>query len=159
MAQITIGKIEYDLPEMNFLAIERAWPFIQEATAALDPMQAVSASLAVFAAAIMEGEDFDKTRFNIPKEVVSDFSIHNEVTRFFKKKLMGNELDRVKTTMFDLLKEGGLEITEGEILQSLADAQAEIVEEEAMALLSQETALDTSPSSSRQDAKAEAGTS
>lgn len=153
MAQITVGGVEYQLPEMNFLAIERAWPFVVEATEALDPMKGISSALAVFAAALMEADDFDKATYNVPEDVVTDFGIHNGVTRFLKKKLKGTEMPIVKDTMFQILKEGGLEITEGEMMQSLVD---QVTEPESPSL---ETAPDTSLSSLPQDAKEETGTS
>ena len=150
MAQITIGGTEYQLPEMNFLAIERAWPYVVEATEALDPMKGVSCALSVFASLMMEADDFDKIKFNVAEDVLTDYGIHQAVTRFLKKNLKGTEMGIVKDTMFQILKEGGLEITEGEMMQSLADQLAGVTP-------SPETAPPTLPSSLPQDAKEEVG--
>lgn len=151
MATITIGGVTYDLPEMNFLAIERAWPYVEEASMTLDPMKGPSAALAVFAAAMMEADDFDPANFGVDPSVTSDVRIHLEVTKFLKKRLKGTELPRVKDAMFAMLEEAGLEVTEGEALRSLGEA--------LLATASPETALDISQSSLQPDAKEEAGTS
>ena len=154
MAQITIGGVEYHIPEMNFLSIERAWPFVQQATSALDPMQAVSAALSVIASALMEAENFDSTAFGI-EGPTTEAETHRLITYFLKKKLRGNELGVVQSAMFEILKEAGLEVTEGEAIAVLGAALG-IHQEGAMS--SPETAPDTSPSSSQLELKEEAGT-
>lgn len=155
MAQITVGGVTYTIPEMNFLSIERAWPFVQQATNSLDPMQGISAALAVIAAGLMETEDFDHQKFGMP-EKLSEQGTHTGVTYFLKKRLRGTELGLVQAAMFEILREAGLEVTEGEAVAVLAAAQGTAPE----ALNpSPETVLDTSPSLSPQGVKEEAGTS
>lgn len=149
MAKIEIGGKVYDLPEMNFLAIERAWPYVEEASSTLDPMKGPAAAIAVFAAAVMEADYFNPADFGVAEDIKSDVRIHMEVTKFFKKKLRGSELGKVKDAMFEMLKEAGLEVTEGEALQSLG---------EALLMSSLETAQDTSQSSLPLDAKEDLGT-
>lgn len=153
MATILIGGVNYELPEMNFLAIERAWPYVVEASESLDPMKGPAAALGVFAAALMEAEDFDPANFNVDPSIQSDTRIHLEVTKFLKKKLKGSELYRVKNTMFEMLKEAGLEVTEGEAIQSLAEALLATPENSSL-----ETAQDTSLSSSLLGAREGLGT-
>lgn len=155
MASITIGGVEYIIPEMNFLSIERAWPHVQMATTALDPMVAVSAALAVIASGLMEAEPFDPSKYGITEPDLPEKVIHELIVYFFKKKIKGNELDRVQTAMFEVLKEAGLEVTEGEATAALMAALGTAQEE---ATPSPETALDTSPSSLQPESKEEAGT-
>lgn len=157
MADITIGGTKYYVPEMNFLAMERAWPYIQEATETLDPMKGASTALAVFAAAIMEGEEFNPEKdFGIQNaDSLSDSQIHTQVTHFFKKKLKGTEVGVIRPTMFEVLKEAGLEVTEGEALMALQAALGGMEEDPSPSM---GIAQSTSPSSSPQDARVEAGT-
>jgi hypothetical protein len=161
MAKITIGGVEYTIPEMNFLAIERAWPYVVEATESQDPMKGPSAALGVFASAIMEAEDFDPTVFGLRGKPelgdtlatpLSDEEIHKGVTHFFKKKLKGVELSRVKDTMLQVLKEAGLEVTEGELTKSPLEALQEAITDLP------ETAPPTSQSLSPPASREEAGT-
>lgn len=153
MAQITVGGKEYIIPEMNFVAIERAWPFIVEATETLDPMRGPGAALAVFAAAIMEGDDFDKTQFDIGEDVHGESIIHNQLTRWFKKKLKGKELNKIKEAMFEVLAEAGLDVTPGEAEAALIAALGVTKESPSM-----ETAPDTSQSSLPLESKEDPGT-
>lgn len=155
MAQVTIGGKDYVIPEMNFLAIERAWPYVVEATETLDPMKGPSAALAVFAAALMEVEPFNPADYEVPEGVEGDTRIHMAITRFFKKKLKGNELGSIKTAMFEVLKEAGLEVTEGEAMAAVKAALEPGMEEQNPSL---ETAPDTSQSSLPLDAREDPGT-
>lgn len=155
MAQITLGGKDYVFPEMNFLAIERAWPFVTRATETTDAMAGVSASLGVFAAAYMEAEEFKASDFGITDEFTPDASIHRAVHRFFKKNLKGNEMGKVKDTMFEILKEAGLEVTEGESMDKIPE-QLGIGMGSTMP--SPETAADILLSSLQPELKEEAGT-
>lgn len=150
MAQITVGGKEYHIPEMNFLAIERAWPFVMRATETLELMAGVSAALSVIAAAIMEAEDFNPADFNASAEDRPE-AVLEKVVYFFKKNLKGSEIGVVRDSMFQVLKEAGLEVTEGEALAALAAAAG-------LEVPSPETAPDTSLSSLPLDAREEAGT-
>lgn len=153
MAQITIGGKEYLIPEMNFLAIERAWPFVMKATETVELMTGVSAALSVIAAGLMEAEDFNPADFDAtPGD--RDAVVLDRVVYFFKKNLKGNEIGIVRDTMFQILKEAGLEVTEGEALAALAAAAGLKLPE----TLSPETAPDTSLNSLPLDAREEAGT-
>lgn len=153
MAQITIGGKEYRIPEMNFLAIERAWPFVMKATETVELMTGVSAALSVIAAGLMEAEDFKREDFDATPED-RDAVVLDKVVYFFKKNLKGNEIGIVRDTMFQILKEAGLEVTEGEALAALAAAAGLELPETP----SPETAPHTSLNSLPLDAKEEAGT-
>ncbi len=156
MASITIGGKEYLIPEMNFLAIERSWPYVEKATSTIHPMEGVSAALGVFAAGIMEAEGFNKADFGIDEDTTAEPDIHKEIMYFLKKGLKGTEMDKVRVTMFEVLKEAGLEVTEGEATAVLTAALENETEEPN---LFPETAPDTSQNSLPLDAKEDPGTS
>ena len=161
MAKLKIGGESYTVPEMNFIAIELAWPYIEEATNTLDPMKGPAAALYVIAAALMEADDFDPARFGISPtrpdrfnagvEVPKDAEvILSEIVYFFKKKLRATEIPAVRDCMFDILREAGMEP------EDPASGEAEAVPEAASP--SPVTAPDTSLSSSPLELKEEAGT-
>lgn len=151
MATLKVGDKEYQIPEMNFAAIERAWPYIEEATEVLHPMKGPSAGLAVFAAALMEKEDFDPKEFGIEDDKIPEYRIHEGVTRYLKKQVRAKDIPHVKDMLLELLKEAGIEFKDSEEGEA-AGAPAEVMSP------SPETAPDTLPSSSPQDVKEEAGT-
>jgi hypothetical protein len=136
---------------MNFLAIERAWPYVVQATETLDPMHGPSAALAVFAAAMMEAEDFKLSDFDLPEDTVGDARTHQAITRFLKKKLKGTELNKIQDTMYEVLKEAGLEVTPGEAVAALVAALGQET-------FSPETAPDTLQSSLPLELKEDLGT-
>jgi len=147
---IQIGKINHDLPEMNFAAIERAWPYVEIATTILDPIQGVAAGLRIIAATIMESEDFDPTKYGMSAdESLTQDEIFEAVTYRLKKDLKGNQVDQVRQAILAMLKDADL-------IQD-ADSGEELAGQEA-ANLSQETAPATSPSSSQLDAREAVGT-
>ena len=154
MATITIGGTNYEVPEMNFLAIERAWPFVLEATTELDPIAGAGAAISVIAAGIMEADYFKPSDFNIGDDV-PDKEVHQKLSYYLKKQLKATELVNVKDTMLEVLKEAGLEVTEGEAIAASTAAPETAAGSPS---LSPETAPDTSSSSLPQDAKGEAGT-
>lgn len=164
MATIIIGGKTYVIPEMNFMAIERAWPHVEKATSTIHPMDGVSAALGVFAAGLMEAEDFKQEDFDVSDYEVGtseaptfDEHVHRGVHLFLKKGLKGTEMDKVRVTMFEVLKEAGLEVSEGE---QPALAAAVLGQEDPNQLnLSPGTAADTLPNSLPQDAKEDPGTS
>lgn len=149
MATITVGGNSYPIPEMNFLSVERAWPFIEEATTTLDPMKGPAAGLAVIASAMMEHINFDPKDFEIPPTAVGDEEVHSALTRWLKRNIKASEMAVVKDTMLEVLKEAGLEVTEGElekVTESLTDQSP-----------STETAPDLSQSSSPPELKEDPG--
>lgn len=158
MAKFLLRGNEYDVPEMNFIAVERAWPYIDQATLSLDPMEGTAAALAIIAAAIMEAEDFDPQRFGILPSSPDNFMaevlvskspevIHLEMIKFFKKKLKASEISHVKNCMFDVLREAGMEAAE----------PGEVDPAEEAASPSTETLTDTSPSLLPPELKVAAG--
>ena len=151
MAKCIIGGVSYTVPELNFVALERAWPFIEESMLHQHPMKGPAAGLSVIAAGLCEDLNFDRAKFNIPdEEVLTDEEVFEAVTWFLKKKLKASEISNVATCMTEITEEAGLVPEEGEGLLSLV---AKVGGESP----STETAPSSSPNSSPQDAKAEAG--
>lgn len=145
MATLTVGGKEYKVPEMNFLAVERAWPFVQEATTAFDPIKGSAAAIAVIAAAMIEGEDFDHAEWGID-QALDDDQAFPQLILTMKRRMKAGEIGAAKDTMFQILEEGGLQVSEGELLQSLG-----LIAQEEVGEPSPETAVDTSPSLSPQE--------
>lgn len=155
MAKVTVGGTEYEVPELNFIALERSWPFIEEAMTALDPMKGVSAALHIIAAGLVEADNFDPATYNIKPEDISatldrETQVFELVAKFLKRKTKATEIDGVRKAIVEITKEAGLEPEEGE--GDTAEA------EEAAPNLSPETSTHTLPSSSQPGAREEAGT-
>ena len=154
MANVTIGGTEYEVPEMNFLAIERAWPFVVEATNQNDPIAGAGAAISVIAAGLMEADHFKPSDFGIG-DGDKDSDVHRKLSYYLKKQLKASELVNIKDAMLTILREAGLEVTEGEA--KAASTAAPATDQETPSL-SPETAPDTSSSLSQPDAKGGAGT-
>lgn len=118
MAKFIIGGKEHHVPEMNFLAVERAWPYVVEATTAYDPIKGSSAAISVIASAMFEDESFSREDWEIPAELPDNLAFDNLCLKI-KRRMKSNEIGNAKDTMLEILKEGGLQVTEGELLQAL----------------------------------------
>lgn len=154
MAIVVIGGTDYEVPEMNFISLERAWPYVEAAMGANvieSPLTGPAAGIMVIAAGIMEADYFNKVDFGVGEnEPLGDSQLHDRVGLFLKRKLKAREMGQIKEALEVILKEAGLEFGEpGEPQANPATATASP---------SPETAADTSPSSSPQDARGEAGT-
>ncbi len=148
MAKVTLGGVEYTVPEMNFVALERAWPFIEMATESLHPMDGPRAALGVIAAGISEAEDFDRTKFGMAKDDDrKPDEVFETVLAFLKRAMKASEMGNVSDCMDQILEEAGLE--------EAKKGPRPAPEEEHP---STETAPDTSSSSLQPDVKEEAGT-
>lgn len=147
MARVTVGGKEYYIPELNLLALERAWPFIEENSRTLDPIKGPSSGLSIIAAGIMEAENFDKSQFDIEAELVDPDRIFEKVVYFFKKKIKASELINIAAAIEEIIQEAGLGVEDspGEDQAATQSPSTAAVEE----LLR---------SSSPQDAKEEVGT-
>lgn len=149
MARVTIGGTEYEVPEMNFAALERAWPFVEESMTTLDPMKGPSAGISIIAAGLMEADHFDKTKFGIgAEEMLGEDQIFERMVKFLKKKLKAKEIEQVRLAVDQINREAGLEPEEGE---------APAPQAETPGSPSEETAPSSSQSSSPPDVKEEAG--
>lgn len=138
--KVTIGKREYEIPELNFAALERAWPFIDQAMSTLHPMAGPSAAVSIIAAGLMEADHFKPTDFGIREdETLGEDQMFDRVVRFLKKKLKATEIEAVRIAVEEITKEAGLEAAEGEAPMP----------PEAEANLSPEIAASSSPSSSQ----------
>lgn len=162
MAKITIGGNEYVIPEMNFIAVERAWPYVELAMETVHPMHGASAALSVIAATMMEGPDFDPASFGIETHepdaetgiarARSEDAIFQDLNRTLKRRLKASEIGAVKLCLFEILQEAGFEMKDPASGEALAALGMQMMSPSPV------TAVDTSPSSSQPDAKEEAGT-
>lgn len=153
MARVTIGEDTYDIPELNFIAVERAWPLMVEAQEEADPMKAVSAAIGAIAAGIMESPGFDAETYgagrdNLDPKLDFDDQVHVIMVAYLKKRLKATQIGQVRLALNDIVGEAGLLAEEGEL----------IAPGEATASLSPETAPQPSLNSSQPDAREEAGT-
>lgn len=153
MAKVIIGDDIYDIPELNFIAVERAWPLMVEAMEEQDPMKAVGAAIGAIAAGIMESPGFDPERYGATSDVISptedrDDQIHVIVVAYLKKRLKATQIGQVRLGLNAIVGEAGLMAEKGEL----------VAPGEGTVSPSPETAPPSSPSSSPQDAKGGAGT-
>jgi hypothetical protein len=117
MARVTIGGTEYEVPEMNFAALERAWPFVEESMITMDPMKSVKAGICIVAAGLLEADHFKKTDFGIEEdENLGETQTFDRMVLFFKKKLKATEISGVRAAVDQINKEAGLDADEGEAL-------------------------------------------
>lgn len=150
MAIVKVGGTEYEVPEMNFAALERAWPFVEEAMLAQDPMKGVAAGICIIAAGLIEADNFDKTKFGIDAdEALGEQQTFDRVVIFLKRKIKAKEIEGIRQSVDQINREAGLEPEPGE-----AEAPAGAEETQS---LSTETAPTSSQSSSPQDMKEAAG--
>lgn len=152
MATVIIGGTEYQVGELNFIALERAWPFIEEAMSTLDPMKGPSAGISIVAAGLCESENFNLKDFGMTGEEtpqLSEDQIFNKVVYFLKKRLKATEITGVRQCIYDILEEAGMGPAEGE--EAAGD-------EEETPNPSTEISIQSSLSLLQQDAKEEVGT-
>lgn len=149
MAKVVIGGTEYNVPEMNFIALERAWPYVDQAMMTLDPIKGPAAGICIVAAGLMYADHFNPNDFGIlDAEKLDEDQTFDRVVFFLKKKLKAKELDAVRVAVNKITEEAGLEPAEGEVPPPPG------TEGENLSL---ETALDTSQSSSPPVAVEETG--
>lgn len=150
MAKVTVGGTEYEVPEMNFAALERAWPFVEQAMLAQDPMKGVAAGICIIAAGLVEADHFDKTQFGIePDEILGDEQTFDRVVYFLKRKIKAKEIEGIRKSVDQINQEAGLEPIPGEGEPAVPDQETQSY--------STETAPTSSQSSSPQDTKEEVG--
>lgn len=144
MAKATIGGKTYLIPELNFLALEKCWLYIMEAMASQDPIIGVRAALNVIAAGVVEAPDFDPKNFGLTEGPYTDYDIDVGVFNYLKRQCKAGEIGGVRDTVQEIIKEAGLEPEEGEAQEAVSPGT--------------ETSPASSPSSSQQESKEEAGT-
>jgi len=109
MAKVTIGDKEYDVPELNFIALERAWPHVELTLQQLNPMVACAAGIAIIAAGLQEAEHFVQTEFGmLEHEVWSEGQVFVKVQDFLKKKLKSSQLGNIRECIEKILEETGV---------------------------------------------------
>lgn len=152
MAKLTLGDKTHEIPDLNFIALELAWPYVQEATVAVTPISGISASIMVIAAGIITKEDFNPQDFGIPDHV-TDIGAHHEIVgAYLKRNIRARDASTVKDTFMEVLEEAGLEVSEGELLKVLEEVKG------MTANPSTGTAPATSLNLSPRDVREEAGT-
>ena len=153
MAKIKIGGDYYEVPELNFLALERSWPFIAQSMISTDPIQGVSAAIHVIAAGIIEAPHFSPMAFGIREGDINpllntDDQLFELVTRFLKRRTLATEISGIREGLQAITREAGLEPEEGEDVKG----------EEEAPNPSMETLLPSSQSSLPPEQKGGAGT-
>jgi len=116
MAKIKIGNVEYTVPELTFMALERAWPYVEASMISVsgDPMRGPNAALRIIAAGIVDGENFDPARYNVKSSLEEEDAVHDEVVNFFRRRLKAREIPLLKDCIDEILVEAGLVAPEGE---------------------------------------------
>lgn len=122
MATVVINKITYEVPELNFSALERAWPYLNEATTSFDPIKAVSAAINVIAAGLIEAPHFNPSDFGIDESKLSSTVDRDEqvfflVAQFLKKATLAREIAGIREALMKIAQEAGLEAPSGEDLE------------------------------------------
>lgn len=141
MATAIIGGKEYIVPPLNFAALERAWPFIEEAMMTADPMVGTSAGLSIIAAGLIEREDFDPKENGVKSfEKVYDPEIHAEevfepVVACLKRRLLASEISHVREAVDKITQEAGLEPAAGEAQEAALAEAGSLSEETAQSSL------------------------
>lgn len=119
MAQVTVGGTSYQIPVMNFVALERAWPYIKESSIQIDPIKAVDTAIHIIGAALVEADDFNPTLYGItlplPTGVNPEDFIFSGVVKFLKKKTIATEIENIRQAVESIVREAGLEASEGEL--------------------------------------------
>src|SRR4051812_21042465 len=144
MAKVTIGGTEYEVPEMNFAALERAWPFVNEAMVSLDPMKGPAAGLCIIAAGLMEADHFDRTKFGMTAvEMLGDDQIFDRLVLFLKKNVKAKEIASIRAAVDQINEEAGLEAVKGELFPPQADSELNHSQETAPTSSQSLSPLDT----------------
>lgn len=150
---VTIGGETYQVPEMNFCAVERAWPYVAQCMATADPIQGSAAGICIIVAALTEDEYFvpEKYGFEYKGPIGEDMSPEDRASFFdqlqkrFKRKLRATEISLVRDAVNQITLEAGLVAEPGELEEGTEDP------------LSTETARDILLSSLQLDAAEETG--
>jgi hypothetical protein len=149
MAKIVLGGQEHYIPVLNFVALERAWPFVEEAMTATSVMVGVRAGLCIIAAGVIEREDFDPAAFGIDVKDHSvvdpkldrDEQLFDLMVYYFKKKMLANEIAAVRLAINEILQEAGLVGEEGEegTVEVIASPSLETSTQSSLNLWQQDT--------------------
>jgi hypothetical protein len=126
MAELMMNGIKHTVPEMNFVAVERAWPYMVDAMGSQDPIKGASAAVAVIAAGLMEMDSFKEADYGITNDMIStteerDPQVHRLVQMYMKRKLKASEMGLVTLCVITMVQEAGLSPAEGEPRPPLVD--------------------------------------
>lgn len=118
MAEFLLKGVKYQVEEMSFEAVERAWPYITMAMTNEDPIDGVIAGIAVIAAAVIEQDWFKPEVFDI--EIPTDLFQNRDDHIFLalktkmKRMLKSREIGAVRLCVIEMTKEAGLMPETGE---------------------------------------------
>lgn len=117
MAKITIGDTTYTVPELTFIALERAWPYVQASMVSdgADPMRGPNAALRIISAGILHGEHFDPNKFDVTAGPDEEDLQHDQLTMFLRRKMKANQISTLSACIGVMLEEAGLVVTTGEV--------------------------------------------
>lgn len=152
MAEVTIGKNTYDVPELNFVALELSWAYIDDVIMAPNPVRAVGAGLFVIAAGLMNKNGFKPENYGIntrklDKKLDLEQQIHWLVTKKLKTDLLASQISNVTMVIMEIVEEAGMLPKQGEGEKG----------EDKSPNPSMETSSRTSPNSSPRASKAARG--
>jgi hypothetical protein len=146
--KVTLGGKEFLVPELNFAALERCWPSINEAMWQADPIRSANCGLTIIAAGLMEADDFDAEKYG-GNNGRSEEDTLADIQRFLRKTMKAKDLASLGSYVNEIVKEAGV------IDENPPKVAAEATEEEnPLTVIAQELL----PSLSQPDAKVGAGT-
>ena len=110
MAKIRIGEETYTIPELNFMALERSWPYIEIAmvTGGNDPMQGPGAALRIIAAGIVEDPNFQPDRFNVTAKPDDPDAVYEQVVFYLRKHLKARQMQNLQPCIDQIIEDAGL---------------------------------------------------
>lgn len=119
MATVTIGSTTYDIPEANFVALQRAWPYIEQTQQSLSVIDAVGAGIRIVAACLMEKENFAPADFGINESQLDvmldlDAQVFDQLNKKLQRELKSSQIANIRKAVEDITKEAGLVPEPGE---------------------------------------------
>lgn len=153
---VTLGTREYELPEMNFAALEMGWPFIEEALFSASPVQYPSAAVSILVTLWMEEEKGFDIMAPIWEPVREKYKVDADSTykhqfdsmvMYLKRNIKAHQVPQLRAAIDKLLLSAGIVQEKG---AESGEAQG--------AAPSTETSTTSLPNSSQPVAKEEAGT-
>jgi hypothetical protein len=123
MAKITIGGTQYTVPELSFMALERAWPFVESAMVSdgRDPMKGPNAAMRIIAAGILHDDNFDPEKFKVTAGADDEDLQHDQIVQFFRRRLKAREIPTLTSCIDDIMVEAGLAAPAGEAKDPLLE--------------------------------------
>jgi len=158
LTTVTIGGVEYDCPELNLAGLEMAWPFIEEAIFASNPVQGPVAGINILLCLWMESENWDinhprwddaREKMKITAESSYKFTF-DSLALYLKRKVAAKEVNQLRAAIQLILEDA-------EVVAKVGEDAPKPGEEAGAAPLT-ETVTTSLPSSSPLAAREVAGT-